>query len=190
MADRQSLGDSIIVPSRMVFIMWLVFFIEFKFHYDLGFLGVFPRSLLGLIGIGGMPLLHGSVSHISSNTGPILILGTALYYFYPRIAGRVFTQCYVVTGVLVWVFGRSAIHIGASGLIFGLASFLMLYGVFKKDIKSILISAITVMIYGSLIFQLIPANPMVSWESHLLGAVVGGANAYLISRNTKQFSKN
>ena len=186
--SRVSFQESIIVPSRMVFIMWLLFFIEFKFHYNLGFLGIYPRTINGLLGIVGMPLLHGSVMHISSNTAPILILGTTLYYFYPRIANKVFVQCYFFTNILVWIFARPAIHIGASGLIFGLATFLILYGLFKKDFRSVIISALVIAIYGGMFFQLIPVNPIVSWESHVMGAVVGGANAYLLS-STKKFSK-
>jgi len=183
--SRLSFQESIIVPSRMVFIMWLVFFIEFKFHYNLDFLGIFPRTINGLLGIVGMPVLHGSIAHISSNTFPVLILGTMLYYFYPGIAKRVFLQCYIFTNILVWIFARPAIHIGASGLIFGLAAFLIAYGFFKKDFKSVIISGIVIAIYGSLFLQIIPPNPIVSWESHILGAVVGGTNAYLLTRKTQ-----
>ena len=180
-----SFQESIIVPSRMVFIMWLVFFIEVKFHFDFGIFGVEPRTIQGLIGIVSMPLLHGSVTHITSNTIPILLLGTMLFFFYPTIANRVFLQCYFFTNVLVWIFARPAIHIGASGLLFGLATFLISYGFFKKDFKSVIISGIVIVIYGSMFFQIIPANPIVSWESHVLGAVVGASSAYLIARNTK-----
>ena len=183
--SKVSFQESIIVPSRMVFVMWLLFFIEFKFHYDLSFLGIYPRTVSGMLGVIGMPLLHGSVMHITSNTAPILILGTTLYFFYPRIANRVFLQCYFFTNILVWIFARPAIHIGASGLIFGLASFLILFGFFKKDFRSVVISVLAIVVYGSMFSQLIPANPVVSWESHILGAVVGGVNAYLLSRNTK-----
>ena len=169
----------------MVFIMWLVFFIEVKFHFDFGFLGVEPRTVQGLIGIFGMPLVHGSVTHITSNTLPLLILGTMLFYFYPTIAKWVFLQCYFFTNALVWIFGRPAIHIGASGLFFGLAAFLIFFGFFKKDFKSVVISGIVIVIYGSMFLQIIPVNPVISWESHLLGAVVGASSAYLFARNTK-----
>jgi len=188
MAGKYSLQESIIVPSRMVFIMWLLFFIEYKFHYDLGFLGVYPRTVQGLLGVLAMPLIHGSVYHISGNTFPVLILGSMLYYFYPRYASRVFLQSYFFTNLLVWIFGRQAIHIGASGLIFSLASFLIFYGFFKKDFKSVILSGIVIAIYGSMFLQIIPANPIVSWESHLLGAVVGVTNAFMLGSNTKKFS--
>jgi len=182
---RSSFQKSIIVPSRMVFIMWLVFFIEVKFNFDFGILGVEPRTVHGLIGIISMPFLHGSVTHITSNTLPILLLGTMLFFFYPTIASRVFLQCFFFTNALVWVFARPAIHIGASGLLFALAAFLISFGFFEKDFKSVIISGIVIVIYGSMFFQIIPTSPIVSWESHVLGAVVGVSSAFLIAKNTK-----
>lgn len=178
-----SFFESIIVPSRMVFFMWLLFFLETKFKIDLGFLGVYPRTLYGLAGIAGMPLVHASVFHIASNTIPILILGSALYFFYPKIANKVFIQCYFFTSALVWIFAKPANHIGASGVVYGLAAFLILYGWFKKDMKSTFISAAVLIIYGGIFLKMIPANPWVSWEAHLLGAVVGAVNAFILSRN-------
>lgn len=186
--QNATIQESIINPSRMVFIMWLIFFIETKFHFSFDFLALEPRTLHGLLGLVGMPLLHGSVAHISSNTVPIVILGTMLFLFYPRLAMRVFFQCYFFTNALVWIFARPALHIGASGFIFGLAAFLIAYGFFKKDFKSVIISGIVIVIYGSMFFKIIPSNPIVSWEAHLLGAVVGASNAYLFGRNTKKVS--
>lgn len=171
MLDRLSRG--IIVPSRIVFFMWAIFFMEFTFHVDLSRFGILPRTAIGLLGVVTSPLLHGSVAHLISNTMPLLFLGTTLYMFYDRIADWVFLQCYFFTGILVWIFGRTSIHIGASGLIYGLASFLMFIGFFRQDFRSILISLLVIFLYNGLFYGILPMQPGVSWESHLLGGVVG-----------------
>jgi membrane associated rhomboid family serine protease len=106
--------------------------------------------------------------------------------FYPLIASRVFLSCYFITGILVWCFARPTFHIGASGLIYGLASFLMFYGLFRKDFKSLLISIIIVLLYGSIFYGVLPSQPNVSWESHLMGALVGLGNAIWVGRSQRR----
>lgn len=172
-----SISSSIIVPSRLVFLMWAVYYVDRLLPGEFAIYGLLPRTVRGLLGIVTAPLLHGSVAHLVSNTMPLLILGTVLYMFYDRIAGRVFLQCYFLTGLLVWLFGRPFYHIGASGLIYGLASFLMFFGLFRRDFRSLLISIIIVIFYGSIFYGVLPTQAGVSWESHLLGGVVGFFNA-------------
>ncbi|MFA0964239.1 rhomboid family intramembrane serine protease [Roseivirga sp. BDSF3-8] len=174
---------SIIVPARLVFIMWLMFFIEVISPLEFGFLGILPRTKEGLIGIVTSPVIHGSYLHIISNTFPILILGSTLYFFYDKIASKVFLRCYFLTGILVWLFGGgSTIHIGASGVVYGIAFFLTFFGFFRKDFKSIAISLITLLAYGGLFYGLLPTQPGISYESHLLGALVGIINALALSK--------
>jgi len=171
-SDRTLIGSSI--PAfRLVFFMWLVYTIEGFFSFDLGFLGIYPRDLFGLIGIIVAPVLHGDLIHLISNTIPLLFLGVVLFFYYNRIANAVFFRCYFVTNVLVWVFARPSIHIGASGLVYGLASFLIFFGFFRRDLLSILVSVIVTFLYGGFFYGVLPSNPMVSWESHLFGALVG-----------------
>jgi len=150
--------------------------------FDLGSLGILPRTISGLIGIILAPLIHGNVSHLISNTFPLLFLAGTVYYFYTKIAYRVFFEGYFFTNTLVWIFGRPFYHIGASGLVYSLASFLIFYGLFKRDALSIVISAIVILAYGSLIYGIFPQNYSVSWESHLMGAIVGFGSAYRLSR--------
>jgi len=168
----------------MAFVMWLIFALQFYLDIDLGFLGIYPRKLTGLMGVFLAPLIHGSLSHIVSNTFPLLLLGTTLFVFSPKIAPWVFLDCYLITGLLVWIFGREFYHIGASGLIYGVAFFLIMRGFFRKDVKSLIISIFVVALYGSLIYGLMPDDPWISWESHVFGAAVGGALAYFY-RSTK-----
>ncbi len=171
MLDR--LSRSIVVPARLVLLMWAVFFIEITWFIDLSFLGIIPRTMVGLPGIVCAPLLHGSFWHLTSNTLPLLFLGTTLYFMYGRLADKVFFYCYFLTGLLVWVFARASIHIGASGLVYGLAFFLIFFGFFRKDFRSLFISCLILFMYGGLFYGLLPVQRGVSWESHLLGAVVG-----------------
>ena len=161
--------------------MWLVFSIEHTLNIDLGYLGIYPRELSGLIGVAFAPLLHGNFNHLASNTVPLLVLGGSLFIFYPKIASKVFLQAYFFTNMLVWIFGRPFYHIGASGLIYALASFLVFYGVFQRNFKSVIISAIVIFVYGGMAYGLFSFNERISWESHLMGAVVGIAAAFTLS---------
>ncbi|MEM9830954.1 MAG: rhomboid family intramembrane serine protease [Bacteroidota bacterium] len=173
----QSISSSMLVPSRLVFLMWGVFFLDQLYPIDLAMFGILPRTIRGLLGIVTAPMLHGSVAHLVSNTMPVLIFGTILFMFYRRVANRVFLQCYFFTGVLVWLFARTSIHIGASGLIYGIAFFLIFFGLFQRDFKSLLISIIILISYGSIFYGVLPTQSYVSWESHLLGGLVGFLNA-------------
>lgn len=166
--------------------MWAVFSLEFYLHLDLGFLGILPRTVSGLIGIFTAPLIHGDTGHLMSNTLPLLFLGATLYLFYERIATLVFFQCYFLTNLLVWLFGREFYHIGASGVIYALASFLVFMGIFDRHFRSILISAIVILFYGGLIYGIFPTQANISWESHLFGAIVGLGTAFGISRSVKR----
>lgn len=175
-------GKYILPPLRLTFLMWAFFSMEMYFAFDLGFLGIFPRTIHGLIGILTGPMIHGSWVHITSNTIPLLFLGSSLYYFYDRIATRVFLQCYFFTGIFVWIFGRPFYHIGASGLIYGLAFFLISFGIFRKDFRSLFISIVVVLLYGGIIYGVFPSQPGVSWESHLMGAIVGVVTASSLAK--------
>lgn len=177
-----SLNNSIVPPLRLTFLMWLVYSIEIYTSFDFGFLGIYPRKFSGLIGIVTAPLLHGDVIHLASNTFPLIFLGSTLYLFYDRIAPSVFFQCYLFPGILVWLFGRPSFHVGASGIIYGLAFFLISFGLFRKDFRSLLITVIIIIFYGGLIYGILPTRQSISWESHLMGAIVGIATASAFSK--------
>ena len=184
--NLSSLNNSIVPPLRMTFLMWLTYSVELYLRFDLGFLGIYPRKLSGLIGVLTAPMIHSDVLHLASNTFPLIFLGSTLYLFYDQIARYVFFQCYVFPGFLVWVFGRSSYHVGASGLIYGLAFFLISYGLFRKDFKSLLISFVVILLYGGLIYGILPVSTGVSWESHLMGAIVGVATAGVYGKISKK----
>jgi membrane associated rhomboid family serine protease len=175
--SSKSFFSSTVVPFRFVFLMWVVFYLEILLQIPLKFFGIWPRTIPGLIGILTAPLLHGNVIHLISNTIPMLFLGSVLFYFYSGIGGKVFMRAYFWTNLLVWIFARPANHIGASGVVFAIAFFLIFFGFFRRDFLSIFISIVVVILYGGVFFEVIPQDPMVSYESHLAGALVGIVSA-------------
>lgn len=183
MADQQTrMYGSAVIAFRLVFIMWVTFALEVFFGIDLSFLGIKPRTISGLIGIVTAPMIHGSLQHLLSNTIPLLFLGSVLFFFYERIAAIVFFRCYFITNILVWLLSpRVSYHIGASGLIYGLAAFLVFYGVLRGELLSLLISIGIFLVYGSIFYGVLPTDPAVSWESHLAGALVGTVTAFRLS---------
>lgn len=184
MPQSSILGSSV-VPFRLVFFMWLSFVLEMNYHLPISQFGIEPRTAKGLIGIFLSPMAHGDVFHLVSNTIPMLFLGAALFFFYPRIAGIVFFRAYFWTNILVWLFARPYNHIGASGIVYGLAFFLIFFGLFRRDIRSIIISLITLLLYGSVFYGVLPGDPRISWESHLGGALVGVFSAITFSTKSK-----
>ena len=179
MSSLGSISISFIVPSRMIFLMWLIFFIELNFGINLSVFGILPREAIGLVGVIFAPLLHASLVHLISNTFPLLFLGVTLYFFYGKMAQKVFLVSYFATGMLVWLFGRTSFHIGASGIIYGIASFLFFSGIVRAEFKSLIISLAVVLMYGGLVWGVLPAMPGVSWELHLFGALAGGMAAFV-----------
>lgn len=173
MSSKRTLIGSSIVPIRFAFFMWLFFVLEFSYHLPLSNFGILPREKLGLVGIITAPFLHAGPAHLISNTVPLLFLGITLFFYYPSIANRVFYSCYFITNILVWLIARPNNHIGASGLIYGLATFIIFFGLFRRDLKSLFLSVIALIMYGYIFYGVLPTNTRVSWESHLMGAVVG-----------------
>ncbi|MDX9727590.1 MAG: rhomboid family intramembrane serine protease [Bacteroidales bacterium] len=165
---------SIIIPGFVTVIMWLVWTSEILFETDLSFLGIYPLSLKGLPGILLSPLLHADIRHLYNNTIPLFLLATGLFYFYSEVALRVFSMTWIITGLLVWLAGRDAWHIGASGLIYGIASFLFFSGILRKYFRLVALSLLVVFLYGSMVWGIFPdIYRNVSWESHMLGFVSG-----------------
>ncbi|MBE0653078.1 MAG: rhomboid family intramembrane serine protease, partial [Bacteroidales bacterium] len=173
MNEKKRFYHSLVFPGFFLFVIWFVRFIEFGFATDLGFLGVFPRKMEGLIGILTSPLVHADIKHLFDNSIPLFFLSLAIFYFYREVAYQVFFFIYFITGILVWFFAREAYHIGASGLIYGFASFLFLSGIIKGNRNLLAISMLVVFLYGSLVWGLLPYDYKISWESHLMGAVTG-----------------
>lgn len=171
---RKKLLLSLLIPFLFIVTMWLVKIVEVLFGLDFSGFGIYPLSIRGLPGIILSPFLHADFTHLFNNSIPLLFLGTALFYFYSDIALKIFSAIYILTGVLVWIAGREAWHIGASGLVYGLASFLFFSGIIRRYFRLIALSLLVVFLYGSMVWGLFPGiYKNISWESHMLGFFSG-----------------
>jgi membrane associated rhomboid family serine protease len=171
---KKKLLLSMFIPGIFVFLMWLVKIVEILFETDLSFLGIYPLEAKGLPGILFSPLIHENFKHLFDNSIPLFFLSTAVFYFYSEVALKVFSWNYLLTGFFVWLAGREAWHIGASGLVYGLASFLFFSGIIRKHFRLIALSLLIVFLYGSMVWGMLPElYKNVSWESHMLGFVSG-----------------
>lgn len=171
---KKKLFLSFIIPGIFVFLMALVRIIEVLFEIDLSKLGIYPLSLKGLPGIIFSPFIHADFRHLLNNSLSLFLLSVSLFFFYSEIALKIFTITYILTGILVWIGGREAWHIGASGLVYGLASFLFFSGIIRKYYRLVALSLLIVFIYGGMVWGLFPGiYKNISWESHMLGFISG-----------------
>jgi membrane associated rhomboid family serine protease len=178
---RQELSGVVLFVGAI----WAVYFASLGFpgldHY-----GVIPRKLVGLVGIAAMPFLHANLHHLLSNTIPLIVLLILLAGSRAE-SWEVVVIISVLGGVLLWIFGRPAVHIGASGLISGLTAFLILSGFLEQRIIPLLIALLVGFLYGgSLILGVLPrVGSQISWDGHLYGAIAGGIVAYALTRGSR-----
>lgn len=173
------------IPNKYIFqlIVFLYVIHGISIFIPITQFGIIPRTSNGLIGILASPFLHGGIWHLASNTLPLIVLLTVLNYFYPKKALQVMIFIILVGGIFVWLFARSANHIGASGLIYGLAGFLIANGILERKLISIMVSIGVAFLYGGLIWGLIPSlKSHISWEGHLFGAIAGVLVAFLLKK--------
>jgi membrane associated rhomboid family serine protease len=171
---RKKIFLAMLVPGFFVTLMWMVKITEVLLERDLSGFGIYPLTVKGLSGIIFSPFIHGDFNHLFNNSLPLFFLATALFYFYSEVAVKVFTWSYFLTGMLVWIAGREAWHIGASGLVYGLASFLFFSGILRRHFRLIALSLLIVFLYGSMVWGIFPdVYRNVSWESHMLGFFSG-----------------
>lgn len=189
-AERRKFFGSLVIPACIVALMLAVKIIEVALGLDLSRFGLMPQSARGLFGILTLPFLHGGWEHLASNSIPILVLGTALYYFYPTLANRVILLTYLLSGLLTWCLGSpGSIHIGASALVYGLNLFLIVSGFIRGNRMLIVISLVVVFLYGGFVWGMIPDLAIlqnISWEGHLSGAIVGIMLAILFRKEGPQ----
>jgi membrane associated rhomboid family serine protease len=180
--ERNQLRHSFIFTIRLVAIPFVVFLITFIFSIDLSGFGVYAREVSGLKGIIFAPLVHGSWGHLLSNLPPLFVSVFMIHYFYRKYFWGIFLSCYLLTGLMVWLFGREVYHIGISGVVYALVSFLFFIGIFVRNLVSIVLSLVVLVMYSGMAAGLFPTEEIlkmnISWESHLMGAMVGAGIAW------------
>ena len=163
-----------IIPTLLLGSIWVVFLIDGIFNYNLNAHGIFPRTFLGLQGVLFSPFLHGDLSHILNNSLPIFILTFALIYFYREVSLKVLVYGILISGIITWLIGRQSYHIGASGLIYVLVSFIFFKGFITKYYRLMALSFAVVVLYGGMVWYVFPdVDTTISWEGHLAGLLTG-----------------
>lgn len=180
--SRALLSLAIRLSIGFVVVLWLIHLMNWAMDLDPLPFGVRPREWLGLVGIAAAPLVHGDFAHLIANSMPLAVLGATMLFLYPHSTLRVLPVVYLGPGLLVWLFGRDSVHLGASGLVYGLVSYVFVAGLLRRDRRAIAASLLVVMLYGSLAWGVLPIRPGVSWETHLAAAVIGVLMALLLRR--------
>ncbi len=175
--EKQRFFGSLVFPALLVLVMWVIKIIEVSFNTSFAEYGLLPQTAVGLRGILFSPLLHADWAHLSANTVPLFVLTAGLYYYYGKKARTIFVLCWLVTGLWVWIFAKdTGIHIGASGVVYALATFHFTSGILRREPRMMAFSLLVVFLYGGLVWGIIPdffPEKNISWESHLLGGVAG-----------------
>ena len=172
-----------IFPALFILLLALIEYLEFYWEIRFVKYGVLPRTFEGLKGILLSPLIHGDWKHLTNNAVPLFVLISTLAYFYRSIANEVFLWSWLMSGIWLWAIGRPSFHIGASGLVYALASFLFFSGFIRKHTRLMAISMFVVFLYGGMIWGIFPMQDHISWEGHLSGGFAGLILAYWFKEN-------
>lgn len=167
------------ISAAVLTVLWLVFFINHVIPADLRRYGLRPRTIDGLPGILFAPFLHGDLSHLTANTGALFVLLAVALSFSRKLAVKAVSIIIVLGGGMVWLLGAGdSLHIGASGVIFGLVGFLMLLGFFRREWTALAISAAVLVVYGGALRSLFVYIPGTSWSGHFFGFISGALAAW------------
>ncbi len=191
MLTRKVTRISFFIAFAIVTLMWLVFLLDYLLELDLYRFGVRPGETNGLTGILFSPFLHSTrdFGHILNNSLPTFVLTWLLFYHYRKIATKSFIAIYVLAGLGTWFLGRESYHIGMSAVIYGLTSFLIFSGFFRKNMRVAGISLFVIFIYGSMVWGIFPIKTGVSWEGHLAGLFAGIIVAVIFKQKGPQPAK-
>ena len=159
-------------------LLWLIALLGWGL--ELQRFGIQPREWVGLPGILVAPLLHAGFIHLIANSLPLLVLCTAMLHLYPRAALKVLPAIYLGPGIAVWLFAHEGTHVGASGLVYGMVSYIFVAGLIRRDRRAIAASLLVSFMYGTLAWGVLPIQPGVSWETHLAAALIGVGMAILL----------
>jgi membrane associated rhomboid family serine protease len=170
------------IAFGFVGLLWVIYLMNWGLDLGPELSGIRPRQLIGLPGIVFAPLVHGGFEHLIANSPPLLVLVTAMLFLYPNSVLRALPAIWLGPGVVVWIFGRESVHFGASGLVYGLASYVFVAGLLRRDRRAIAASLVVWFMYGSLVWGVLPTQFGVSWETHLAATLIGVALAIALRR--------
>ncbi|WP_297804683.1 rhomboid family intramembrane serine protease [uncultured Polaribacter sp.] len=162
-----------LIPITYVIAIWFIYWVEINFNFNFNKYGVFPRTLEGFRGVFLTHFIHSNTSHLFNNSIPLFVLLSSLFYFYRDVAYKVLLLGAVCTGFFTWCIARESYHIGASGVVYLLFSFVFFSGIIKKHYRLVALSFIVIFLYGSMIWYVLPIKDGISWEGHLSGFLVG-----------------
>ncbi|WP_439132546.1 rhomboid family intramembrane serine protease [Polaribacter sp.] len=171
------------IPIVYVSLIWIIYWIEIQFGFNFNKYGVYPRSLKGFRGVFLTHFIHSNPSHLFNNSIPLFVLLASLFYFYKDIAYKTLILGGFFTGVLTWAIAQNAYHIGASGIVYMLFSFVFFSGLIRKHYRLVAQSLIIIFLYGSMVWYVLPIKEGMSWEGHLSGFIVGFILAIVFRRN-------
>ncbi|MFY9242709.1 MAG: rhomboid family intramembrane serine protease [Polaribacter sp.] len=162
-----------LIPILFVIVIWLIYWIEIQFGLNFNKFGVYPRTLIGFRGVFFTHFIHSNTNHLFNNSIPLFVLLCSLFYFYRVIAYKVLFMGGFLTAFLTWIIARESYHIGASGIVYLLFSFVFFSGIIRKHYRLVALSLIIIFLYGSMIWYVLPIKEGMSWEGHLSGFLVG-----------------
>jgi membrane associated rhomboid family serine protease len=183
-----------VIPIVYVISIWIIYWVEIQFSLNFNKFGVFPRTFDGFKGVFFTHFIHSNTNHLFNNSIPLFVLLCSLFYFYKDVAYRVLFVGGFFTGFITWIIARESYHIGASGIVYLLFSFVFFSGIIKKHYRLVAVSLIVIFLYGSMIWYVLPIKEGMSWEGHLSGFLVGLVLAILhknkgIIKQEHQFQK-
>ena len=178
MTITQRAKESAKTAAVLVSVLWIIHYLQLALHTDFGAFGIYPRKIWGFKGVFTAPFIHADVPHLLSNSVPLLLLTFVLLFFYRKVALRAYLLIYLLTGLMVWLFARDVFHIGASGVVYGLVSFVFWNGIFRRSLQSVVLALVVTVLYSGYFAGILPNQEGISWESHLLGGLVGIFVAY------------
>lgn len=178
--DRERIGYAVLGSAALLGGIWLAWLGAWLLGWPIGDLGIWPRQTVGLIGILTAPFAHESFAHLMSNTLPMGMLATLTLYCYPRAARLALPLIWLLSGIGVWLFARTSVHVGASGIAHGLMFFLFVMGLIRRDRLAVVTSLVVFFLYGGMLMSILPGEERVSFEYHLAGAIAGVLAALLL----------
>lgn len=172
--QKSKLKNSIfLIPILYIVSIWIIYWIEIQFSFNFNKYGVYPRTLKGFRGVFFTHFIHSNTGHIFNNSIPLFVLLSSLFYFYKEVAYKVLFLGGFLTGFLTWIIARESYHIGASGIVYLLFSFVFFSGIIRKHFRLVALSLIVIFLYGSMIWYVLPIKEGMSWEGHLSGFLIG-----------------